>query len=118
MVKNDSFKNKYSLQIRSSESKRIMEKYPDRRPIIVEKCINSNIDEIDKKKYLVPMDISIGKFIYVIRKRMKLTPEKAIYVFIKNVIPPSASLISSLYDSSADVDGFLYITFSAENTFG
>ena len=114
----NSFKNKYSLESRKSESKRIMERYPDRRPIIVERSSNSDIKEIDKKKYLVPLDLTVGQFIYVIRKRIELSSEKAIYIFINNSLPPTADRISSIYDKHKDEDGFLYATYQSESTFG
>lgn len=114
----ESFRKKYSLITRSSESERIMEKYPDRRPIIVEKSINSDIPEIDKKKYLVPTDLTVGQFIYVIRKRINIDASKAVYLFVNNVLPPTASTIRSLYEKHKDEDGFLYFVYSAENTFG
>ena len=55
---------------------------------------------------------------YVIRKRIKLSPEKAIFVFENNVLPPTAALMSAVYDDHRDDDGFLYIAYSGENTFG
>lgn len=69
-------------------------------------------------RYLVPADFSVGQFIYVIRKRIKLSPEKAIFVFVNNVLPPTAALMSTVYSENKDADGFLYIAYSGENTFG
>jgi GABA(A) receptor-associated protein len=73
---------------------------------------------LDKKKYLVPSDLTVGQFVYVIRKRIKLSPEKAIFIFIDNRLPASASLMSTIYEELRDQDGFLYIKYSGENTFG
>lgn len=100
------------------ESERIRQKYPDRIPVICEKAEKSDIGNIDKKKYLVPADLTVGQFIYVIRKRIKLTPEKALFTFVNDVLPPTASLMSAIYEQYKDEDGFLYITYSGENTFG
>ena len=47
-----------------------------------------------------------------------VSPEKAIFIFVNNVIPPSSSLLSQVYQEHADEDGFLYVTYSSENTFG
>ena len=69
-------------------------------------------------RYLVPADLTVGQFVYVIRKRIKLSPEKAIFIFVNNVLPPTAALMSSIYDEHKDDDGFLYIAYSGENTFG
>ncbi|KAI8474820.1 MAG: autophagy protein Atg8 ubiquitin like-domain-containing protein [Monoraphidium minutum] len=113
-----SFKQEHSLEKRQAEAARIRDKYPDRIPVIVEKAEKSDIPDIDKKKFLVPADLTVGQFVYVIRKRIKLSPEKAIFVFVKNVLPPTAALMSSVYEDHKDEDGFLYITYSGENTFG
>ena len=83
--------------------------------VIVEKAEKSDIPTIDKKKYacllisilfgpdlwmtaklffffgryLVPADLTVGQFLYVIRKRIKLNSEKAIFIFVDNVLPPT-----------------------------
>ncbi len=69
-------------------------------------------------RYLVPSDLTVGQFVYVVRKRISLPPEKAIFVFVKNSLPPTAALMSSIYEKNKDTDGFLYVTYSGENTFG
>ena len=114
----DSFKKQFSDKERIDEASRVIKKYPDRIPVIVEREEGSNITNIDKKKYLVPSDLTIGQFVYVLRKRIKLQPEEAIYLFINNTLPPIATLVSLLYKEHADKDKFLYITYSGESTFG
>ncbi|KAE9268615.1 hypothetical protein PR003_g31385, partial [Phytophthora rubi] len=86
--------------------------------VICEKADRSDIPDIDKKKYLVPADLTVGQFVYVIRKRIKVSPEKAIFIFINNVLSPTAALMSNVYKEQKDSDGFLYVTYSGENTFG
>lgn len=66
----------------------------------------------------MPADLTVGQFVYVIRKRIKLSAEKAIFIFIDNVLPPTGAIMSAIYDEKKDVDGFLYVTYSGENTFG
>lgn len=117
-TRNRSFKEEHPLEKRQAEAARIRDKYPDRIPVIVEKAERSEIPDIDKKKYLVPADLTVGQFVYVIRKRIKVSAEKAIFMFVKNVLPPTASLMSDIYEEHKDEDGFLYITYSGENTFG
>ncbi|KAI4322530.1 hypothetical protein L6164_022214 [Bauhinia variegata] len=113
-----SFKMEHPLERRQAEAARIREKYPDRIPVIVERAEKSDVPEIDKKKYLVPADLTVGQFVYVVRKRIKLSPEKAIFIFVKSILPPTASLMSAIYEENKDEDGFLYMTYSGENTFG
>ncbi|KVH99145.1 Autophagy protein Atg8 ubiquitin-like protein [Cynara cardunculus var. scolymus] len=52
-------------------------------------------------RYLVPADLTVGQFVYVVRKRIKLT-----------------AMMSAIYEENKDEDGFLYMTYSGENTFG
>ena len=82
-------------------------------------------------------DLTVGQFVYVIRKRIKLAPEKAIFIFVDEVLPPTAALMSAIYEEHKcvqliivaaplthadpyrrDEDGFLYVSYSGENTFG
>jgi len=112
------FKDEHPFEKRKAEAERIRQKYADRIPVICEKVEKSDIATIDKKKYLVPADLTVGQFVYVIRKRIKLSPEKAIFIFVDEVLPPTAALMSSIYEEHKDEDGFLYITYSGENTFG
>lgn len=113
------FKEKYTLNERSEESMKVSIKYPDRIPIICEKNANSrNTPDIDKIKYLVPCDLTMGQFIYVIRKRLAISSNYALYIFVNGYIPPSSALLNVLYENEKDEDGFLYMTYSFENTFG
>jgi len=112
------FRKEHSFEKRQAEAQRIRTKYPERIPVICEKAEKTSIPDIDKKKYLVPADLTVGQFVYVIRKRIELPPEKAIFVFVNNQMPPTASLMSTIYEEQKDKDGFLYISYSGENTFG
>ena len=114
------FKNEFSFSKRSLEAKRIISKYSDRIPIICEKAKNAGPDcpYIDKKKYLVPIDLTVGQFVYVIRKRLNLHAEKALFLFINNEVPTNSDLVANIYNNYKDEDGFLYITYALENTFG
>tara|TARA_B100000214_G_scaffold364601_1_gene331397 strand:+ start:562 stop:927 length:366 start_codon:yes stop_codon:yes gene_type:complete len=115
-----SFKSEHSFSKRLVESKRIMCKYPDRIPIICEKAKNTGKEcpDIDKKKYLVPNDLTVAQFIYVIRKRLNLHSEKAMFIFINGQLPTNSHLVSDLYEKNKDQDGFLYVSYALENTFG
>jgi len=78
---------------------------PHTKQVICEKVEKSDIATIDKKKYLVPADLTVGQFVYVIRKRIKLSPEKAIFIFVDETLPPTAALMSSIYEEHKDEDG-------------
>lgn len=112
------YKNIHCEEKRIKESSRIMNKYPDRIPIIVCRADGCQIEMIDKQKFLVPKDMTIGQFIYIIRKRINLKPDEALFVLVNNTLQPSSVTISEVYETQADKDGFLYVVYSSENTFG
>ena len=117
---NDSFKQTHPFTHRLNESTRIMNIYPDRLPIICERFEKASSDcpFIDKKKYLIPNDLTVGQFMYVIRNRLQLPPEKALFLFINDTIPTTSQCLDLIYRLHKDKDGFLYISYTFENTFG
>lgn len=117
-VEDFAYKKNVSFEERKSEASRIMAKYPDRIPIIVEKTECADIPDIDKKKYLVPCDITLGQFQYVIRKKISLRDDQAIFLLINNTLQPTSSLISQLYNDHREDCGYLFIKYTSENTFG
>jgi GABA(A) receptor-associated protein len=112
------FKKDFEIHVRKCESQKIMTKYPGKIPVIVEKQAHSDMPNIDKKKYLVPGDLNMSHFIYVVRKRIKLEPSETLFLMVDNRLCPSNALLSDIYGNYKDEDGFLYIVYSAENTFG
>mgnify|MGYP001222540925 CR=1 FL=1 len=74
---------------RREESLKIRDKYPDRVPVIIEKSPKARIEDLRKNKYLVPFDLLVGQFYFLIRKNMNLKSEEAMFFFVNNVIPHS-----------------------------
>lgn len=67
------------------------------KQVIVEKAPKARIGDLDKKKYLVPSDLTVGQFYFLIRKRIHLRPEDALFFFVNNVIPPTSATMGNLY---------------------
>ena len=78
----------------------------------------ADIPNLDRSKYLVPDDLTVGLFLFNIRRKMQLSPEKALYLFVQDYQPPRDKLFSSLYEEFKDEDGFLYISYTGENSSG
>jgi GABA(A) receptor-associated protein len=114
------FKDKFDEKARFLESNKIMHKYPERIPIICERgrFCHSSIPKLDKIKYLVPHDLTVGQFIYVIRRRLKLNPHQTIFIYCHNKIIKSTEPMGFLYEANKDNDGFLYLFYVSENVFG
>lgn len=113
------FRAQHSLEKRQAEALRIRTKFPERIPVIVERARHAkDVPLIDKKKYLVPQDLTAGQFVYIIRKRIHLTPEKALFIFVNNTLLPTGMPMSQVYEENKEECGFLYVQYSSETTFG
>ena len=104
---------------RFKKSQLILEKYPDRVPLIIQPSkTDRDAYPIDKSKYITPRDLTLLQLQQIIRKRIHFPAEKAMFIFINNKIYPITSVIGPVYDTNKDTDGFLYITYCQESTFG
>jgi GABA(A) receptor-associated protein len=107
------------LFLLNGEAEKIKERYPSKVPIFVIKSKNSHdIPDLTKHKFLAPSDLTLGQFIFIIRKQLKLPPEKALFVFINNTLPISSAFLSELHANHKDKDGALRMIYTSENTFG
>ena len=115
-----SYATNNSLRKRIEEAEKIGQKYPDRVPCVVERAESSrnSLPPIDKKKYLVPDDITFGQFIHIIRKRIKVSPEQAVFLYVNNVLPPASLTMRQIYQEHKGEDGFVSVVYQAENSFG
>lgn len=108
------FKNqKFEFRIQTSD--KILLKYNERVPIIADCKAEINID---KNKYIVPRDLTIGQFLYILKKKINIEPTESIFLICNNILLINTETIASVYNKLKDEDGFLYICISFENTFG
>jgi GABA(A) receptor-associated protein len=113
------FKTRCTFDQRYEEAHKIREKYPDRIPVICEiDPRNSSSIYLKKMKYLVPGSLTLGQFMFVLRKQITLNQEEAVFVMINNTLPQAASLLSQIYKDHKDPDGFLYFFLCKESVFG
>ncbi len=113
-----SYKN-IPFERRRAEAQNIMSKYPDRIPIIVQMGRGAkDVPPLDKNKFLAPKNMSMGQFIYVVRRRINLPAEKALFLFVADILPTTATTMLELYGTYAEPDGFLYVYYTSESTFG
>lgn len=114
--------NKYKskdIVDRIRESYNVIIKYPDRVPVIIDTNDSSSFNEkLDKHKFVVPDTLSVSEFIVIIRKRLKIDSTKAIFVFCGNTILIGSTLFRQIYEQYKEEDGFLYLIYKAESTFG
>ena len=106
--------------VRKKECEKIRVQFPEKIPIICEKDPKSNIKDIDKTKYLVPADLTVANFSGMIRKRIEIPEEAAFYLLANGKSSLTGDkLLSEVYDAYKDPeDGFLYIAYASELTWG
>jgi GABA(A) receptor-associated protein len=112
------YKKSTSLEKRKEEAIRSLEKHPDMIPIIFEKQNNSMVPNLDKCKVMTSNKYTVAEFVYTMRNRVKLKNEEAFFIYINNTIPNMTITMAQLYKENKDIDGFLYIVYASEATFG
>jgi len=110
------FKEKYTFEERQKQSLNIFNKYKDSIPIYIDFTNFSKTTE--KSKFVIPNGFTIGQLLTAIRMKMSLNPASALFLFINNRLIPVTTVVSTLYETNKDDDGFLYVSCSEENTFG
>jgi GABA(A) receptor-associated protein len=111
------YKSRISFEQRKKESTRITTKYSDRIPIICEP-FDKTLPNLKKNKFLVPCDLTFGQFITVIRKQLKLESHQVVFIFCNEKLLNMGSFVSTIYFDHKDEDGFLYLQYTSEDTFG
>lgn len=113
------FKETHSREDRRTIAANILQRFPDRVPIICEPA--SDKCRIDKVKFLAPRDFKMGHFAFSVRQRIPhLSSKEAIYIFVgaDATIPSNSAPIEEIYQRFKDEDGLLYMKFDKEKTFG
>ncbi len=108
------------LESRIKEYERLKKKHPSRTPCIVTVAKNSKklIPVLDMERFLVPNDSPLSSLLHVIRKRVKLQPDQALFMFAKNQLVPLNKLMADVHKEYKEVDNFIYFTLCSESTFG
>lgn len=112
------YKEEKPFDVRRTEADAVREKHPDRIPVIVEKVASSRIADLDRKKFLVPSDLTVAQFMHVLRQRIQLDATESIFLMINGVQPATSESMIGIYHQHKDEDGFLYVAYSGENTMG
>ncbi|XP_044261395.1 microtubule-associated proteins 1A/1B light chain 3C-like [Tribolium madens] len=109
-----------SGEVRSEEVLALRIKFPTKVPIIIKRYAKEmNLPHLDKCKFLVPQEITVSQFQTIIRNRLQLGPNHALYLLVNNRSMVSLSLtLAEVYSEHAGPDGFLYITYASQEVFG
>ncbi|NWT63042.1 GBRAP protein, partial [Erythrocercus mccallii] len=113
------YKEEHPFEKRRCEGEKIRKKYPDRVPGAGEsRAAAGRISAISVGFGFFIFCFAVGQFYFLIRKRIHLRAEDALFFFVNNVIPPTSATMGQLYQEHHEEDFFLYIAYSDESVYG
>ena len=108
-----------TLEERKAEFQKVMQSNPGKIAIICEKDPKSHIKDIEKSKYLVASDISLNQFTLMIRNRLKIEKEAALFLLVNGKKSLTGDdTMADVYNKYKSEDGFLYIAYASEQVWG
>ena len=108
-----------TLEERQNESSVMLKRYPGRSCIYIEKSADcKNLADLTKNKFLVPNTLTSDQLMYLIRSRLILKKEEALFFFIGKKMMTGRIPVGDLHKKYGADDNFLYIKYASENCFG
>lgn len=111
-----------SLEKRQKQADDQLKRHADRLPLIIYQDMQKSkqtLPWIKEWKFLIPRTMTMADVSMIIRGRTKLSKEQALFLFVgKSQLVPATQLISEVYAAHKAEDGFLYVVYLGEDTFG
>ncbi len=97
-------------------------KHPNRVPIIIS---STSFKEHGQHRFIVPNNITICEFMKILRNKVSLKPEDAIFIFVNDkslknnaIMVPSSASVESIYNQYKDQNLILNLIYEKEAVFG
>ncbi|XP_034241264.1 microtubule-associated proteins 1A/1B light chain 3A-like [Thrips palmi] len=115
-----SYKEKKTFAQRVKDIQKVQAKYPGKIPVIVERFKKEKqLPLLSRTKFLIPDHLTVGYIIMQIRRMLQLNPTQAVFLLVNQRSMASQTMtMSQLYNQEKDPDGFLYIVYASQETFG
>jgi GABA(A) receptor-associated protein len=133
-IENSSNSSKYnnintieSPQFTRKKIEQLLSKHPDRIPIVIS-SVSHKIHGINR--FIVPLDMTVGGFMTLLRKKVELSVNESIFIFVKkninsqssvskgDILAPTSATLGSLYEQHKDDKLVLNLAYEKENVFG
>lgn len=111
------------LRKRQNECQRLVERYPDRLPIIFHRSETSALPQMKKYKYLMTKELRMDQVKFIVRKALRNHAED-LKLYVETVVDPNRWItlnslvephqfmtLKSVFEQYKSEDGFLYITY-------
>ncbi|XP_061462546.1 microtubule-associated proteins 1A/1B light chain 3C-like [Rhineura floridana] len=115
------FKHRKPFASRKNEVATIRIKFPGKLPVILERYPKEKmLPALNKTKFLVPQELTVGQFVTIIRNRMSIGSTQAFYFLVdgNRSLVSMSSTMAEVYTTYKDEDGFLYMTYASQEMFG
>jgi len=76
------------------------------------------LPKINKNKFLASKELTMSQFLFTIRRRIELKPSESLFVLVNGQLVNGITPLSKVHEDHKDEDGFLYMVYTSENTFG
>ena len=109
-----------SLESRTRQTIAMCKRYPDKVPIMLSSDRNSSNQSCVSKKLMIPRSATCAQFIVMIRERVQIQSTHALFFVTvpKHHLICGSTTIGEVYDKEKTDDGFLYIVYALEHSFG
>ena len=118
------FKDEYSVESRRAQSKEVLDKfYPYKVPVVIQKYSREkNLIPFKRRKYLIPSSMKYSALMIVLREKLLKDFSPSIAIFLStadgNLLCNSDNILHVHQQHHDREDGFLYLYYCCENTFG
>lgn len=101
-------------------SNKLRKLYPHFIPTIIRRNDKENyLHDLDKQQFLIPADMSLGAFVNFLKRRLGVYSILSLWIYSNsNMLTDRSQKMSEIYDQYVEIDGFLYLTYKSEESFG